>query len=321
MQKKSRKIAIVGVGHVGSHCGLALLREQLSDELILVDIDREKAESQAEDLRDTLPHLPRSALIQTGEYQDCAEADIIVLSAGVQPRKGMTRPEMLWETLPIMDTIVEPVVSSGFSGIFIVISNPVDIISHYVWQKSGFSANRVIGTGTALDSARLRRILGSALNIAPANINAFCMGEHGDSQMIPWSHVTVGDVPLKQYLASLSGENTQPDLDAIAQQTSRAGYGIVNGKGATEFGIAAALCKIVNAVFQDSDSVLPVSALLRGEYGQDAVYAGVPAVIGQDGVKAVLELDLPPEEREKFADSCSRIRSLLSELPDVQRRT
>ncbi len=269
MQTKLRKVAIIGVGHVGSHCALALVREQLLNELILVDIDRDKAEGHAEDLRDTLPHLSRPVQIRTGEYQDCVGADIIVISAGVQPRKGMTRPEMLWETLPIMDTIIDPVIRSGFSGIFVVISNPVDVIANYIYQKSGFPPSRVIGTGTALDSARLQRILADALKIKPANINAFCMGEHGDSQMVPWSHVTVEGVPLKQYLASLSGEVDPPDLDAIVLQTTRTGYGIVNGKGATEFGIAAATCKIVSALFQGIDSVMPVSVYLQGEWGQE----------------------------------------------------
>ena len=308
---KTRKIVIIGAGHVGSHCAFSLAIQGVCDEIIMVDIDEAKAKAHAIDLSDAVAYLPHHVISRMGTLEDCEDADIIVLSAGVPPSSTKTRLDFLGGTLKIVDSILDSIIKSNFDGIFIVISNPVDVIAHYIWEKSGLPKNRVFGTGTTLDSARLRRVLSDETGIDQKSIQAYSMGEHGDSQMIPWSHVYLGGKPLLELIKEKPETYGKLDLDDLTYRTANAAYEIIKGKGCTEFGIGAGLAEIVKTIFHDEKKILPASTLLEGQYGQSGVFASVPVILGKDGIEEIVELNLTEEEQEKFNNSCSVLKEYI----------
>lgn len=302
------KVIIIGVGHVGSHCASALIARELCKEIIFVDIDKSKAASQTLDLADSAVFSTHHVIVRQGDYADCKDADIVVVCVGTPPDFNRSRMEYLEETIEMIKTIIKPLKNSGFSGILINISNPADVITHFLQENTGFPANRVLSTSTMLDSARLKRILSDKTGIAPGSIKAFSMGEHGASQMIPWSNVLISDKPLFQLMKDQPDTYGEINLDEITELTRRAGYDIIHGKGSTEFGIGMALAELVKALFNDEHKVLPVSVLLEGQYGQNDVYASVPAVIGSNGVEEILEINMTDLEITQFTSSCEAIR-------------
>lgn len=308
---KPRKVAIVGTGHVGSHCGFSLITQGVCDELLMIDIEESLAYSQALDLEDAVVYLPHEVKIKCGHTSDCGDCDVVVISAGPLPLKNQTRLDTLGSTIQVVDHVLLPILESGFSGIFVVISNPVDVVSNYIHRMSGFPKHKVIGSGTCVDSARLRRVLSSEIGVAKRSIQAYSMGEHGDSQMVPWSHVSVGHKPLLQLMKEQSEKYSQLNLDALVHQTARGGWDVFNGKGSTEFGIGTAATEIIKAIFHDEKKILPVSTLLQGEYHQQDVFASVPAVIGKDGVEEIIELTLTDEEFQKFDASCAILKEYI----------
>lgn len=308
---KTRKVVIIGAGHVGSHCGFALAIQGVCDEIVMVDIDKEKANSQAIDLSDTVAYLHHHVETREGSIEECKDADIVVISAGPLPMKDQTRLDTLEATIKIVDTIIEPIVKSGFKGIIVSISNPCDVIAHYIWEKTGFSKNRVIGTGTALDSSRLRRILASEIGIDQKSIQGYSMGEHGDSQMVPWSHVSIGGKPLLDLMKEKSDTYGKLDLPDIVKRTAYAGWAVLNGKGSTEFGIGIALTEVVKTIFHDEKKILPCSVLLEGEYGQNNIYASVPAILGKDGVEGIIEINLSKQEQKEFDYTCGILKDYI----------
>lgn len=317
MAIKTRKIVIVGSGHVGSHCGFALATQGVCDEIIMVDIDKEKANSQAVDISDAVAYLPHHIEVRCGNLEDCSDADIVVISAGPLPMKNQTRLDTLESTLKVINTIVDPIVKSGFNGIFISISNPCDIIAHYIWKKTGFPKNRVIGTGTALDSSRLRRILASEIGIDQKSIQAYSMGEHGDSQMVPWSHVSIGGKPIFDLIKEKPDTYGKLDLVDIVKRTAYAGWVVLNGKGSTEFGIGTSLTELVKTIFHDEKRILPCSTLLEGEYGQENIFASVPAILGKNGVEEVIEINLTEQEQEEFNKTCDIIQDYIEKAKTI----
>ena len=246
-----------------------------------------------------------------GTFEDCIDADIIVVSLGVPPEVNKARLDFLKDTIREVDTIIDPILESGFNGIFIVISNPVDVIAHYIWEKTGFPKNKVFGTGTTLDSSRLRRILSDEIRIDQKSIQAYCMGEHGDSQMVPWSHVYFGGKPLFNLMKEKPETYGKLDLDNLNHKTANAAYEIIAGKGCTEFGIGVGLTEIVKTIFHDEKKILPASTLLQGEYNQSNVFASVPVVMGKDGIEEIVELNLTKDEEEKFNKSCAILKTYL----------
>lgn len=311
MSIKTRKVVIVGSGHVGSHCAFSLAMQGVTDEIIMVDIDEKKALAQAVDLSDTVSYLQHRVKVKSGTLDECKDADIVVISAGPLPIKEQTRLDTLEATIKVVNTIIDPIVKSGFDGIIVSISNPCDVIAYYIWKKTGFPKNRVIGTGTALDSSRLRRILSSEINIDQKSIQAYSMGEHGDSQMIPWSHVSVGGKLLLDLMKENNEVYKNLNLDDILFKTKDAGWVILRGKGSTEFGIGTALTEVVKAIFHDERKIMPCSVLLEGEFGQNDVFASVPALIGKDGVLEVHEIDLNEDEQKQFNNTCSVIKEYI----------
>lgn len=308
MSFKTRKIVIIGAGHVGSHCGYSLAAHGVCDELVFIDIDKEKAVSQALDIADAVAYLPHGVISRAGDYGDLKDADIAVMSAGPLPDGTQTRMEMLGETVRMIRTIVPQIKSSGFSGMLISISNPADVIAHYLQKSIGLPAEKVISTSTSLDSARLRRVISEHTGVARQSIQAYVLGEHGESQTAAWSNVAVAGKPISRWMEQYPETWGRLDLPAMAEEARQGGWVVLHGKKSTEFGIGTTLCEIAKAILHDEHRVVPVSVLLEGQYGQKDVYASVPAVLGRDGVERIVELDLAPGEKAAFDASCDVMR-------------
>ncbi len=306
----TKKIAIVGTGFVGMSFAYALLCDGACDEMVLIDINREKALGEAMDLNHGLAFAKTNMKITAGDYGDCADADIVVICAGVSQKPGEDRISLLQRNRAVFESIVAPVLESGFDGIFLVATNPVDIMTRVVHRLSGFPSRKVIGSGTTLDTARLRYLLGEYFTVDPKNVHAYVIGEHGDSEMTPWSQALVGTKPIREILAGQPEKYTAAALDEIAENVTKAAYKIIQAKSATYYGIGLALVRIVKAIFGGENSILTVSVRLDGEYGVHDVFAGVPCILGREGVREVLTLELEKEELAKFQASCDLLDSI-----------
>lgn len=306
MEVLKRKIIIVGAGHVGSHAGYALLSQGLVEEIVYIDIDQKKAEAQALDLYDSTLYLRKGAIVRAGDYSDAKDAQLLIVAAGPLPdmSKGQTRMDTLRQTIAIMKHVTEQIKASGFSGIIVNISNPADVVTHYIQTKLNWPSQRIFSTSTTLDSARLRRALSQATGVDQKSIVAYALGEHGESQMVPWSAVTIGGKPLAQLRQERPDTYGALDLKAIAVAGKAGGWRIMEGKNCTEFGIGVSIAEVVRAVFHDEDRILPISVLLDGQYGQHDVYASVPARLNREGVADIIQLNLTEEEQKEFAASC-----------------
>lgn len=309
----TKKIAIVGTGFVGMSFAYALLCEGICDELVLLDINREKAIGEAMDLNHGLAFAKTNMKIYAGEYTDCHDADMIVICAGVSQKPGEDRISLLKRNQAVFESIISPILASGFQGIFLVATNPVDIMTRMVQHLSGFDSARVIGSGTTLDTARLRYLLGAYLSVDPKNVHAYVIGEHGDSEMVPWSQAMVGTKPIRDLIAEHAAFS-QDDLQNIAREVQRAAYQIIEAKGATYYGIGLSLVRIVKAVFGGENSILTVSAQLDASENLCGVYAGVPCILGHDGVREVLHLKLEADEKADFLQSCQKLKEVWDEM-------
>ncbi|MGI6263851.1 MAG: L-lactate dehydrogenase [Acutalibacteraceae bacterium] len=300
----NRKIVLVGTGMVGMSFAYAALNQRVGDELVLIDLDRKRAEGEAMDLNHGLAFSGASMKISAGDYADCANADIVVICAGVGQKPGESRLELLQRNTQVFRSIVEPVVASGFAGIFLVATNPVDIMTRVTYELSGFNANRVLGTGTSLDTARLRYLLGEYFGVDTRNMHAYVMGEHGDSEFVPWSQAMLATRSVVD-LCRDEERYRREDLETISCEVREAAQKIILAKKATYYGVGMAITRIVKAILYNENSVLTVSARLRGEYGQKDVFVGVPCIVNRMGVDRILEVGLTDEELEKMAHSCA----------------
>lgn len=305
----NKKVVLVGTGMVGMSFAYAALNQNVCDELVLIDINHERAIGEAMDLNHGLAFSRTSMRIYAGKYSDCADADIVVVCAGVNQKPGESRLELLSRNAQVFESIVTPVVKSGFSGIFLVATNPVDIMTRITYDMSGFDKGKVIGTGTTLDTARLRYLLGKYFHIDPRNMHAYVIGEHGDSEFVPWSQALIATKPLYDVIRDNRNKFSMEDLEEISTQVRTSAQQIIKAKSATYYGIGMAIVRIVKAIFQNENSVLTVSSLMSGEYGLHDVFVGNPCIINRDGVKFILELSLEREEFKKLRDSAA----LLSE--------
>ena len=304
MSISNRKVVIVGAGHVGSHVGYALISQSLADEIVYIDSDRAKAVAQALDLTDATNYLPVRTKVTAGDYSDAADAQIMIIAAGPLPSGNQTRMDTLGQTIEILKEVTASIKKSGFDGIIVNISNPADVITHYIQHMLNWAPERIFSTSTTLDSARLRRAIAQETGIDQKSITAYALGEHGESQMVAWSAVTIAGKPLSQWRDEYPDTFGKLDLDALADAGREVGWTILRGKGCTEFGIGASAAEVVRAIFYNENRVLSVSVLLDGQYGQHDVYASVPAIVGRDGIAHIIELHLTPEEQEKFDVSC-----------------
>lgn len=314
MKIKKSKVAVVGCGLVGSSTAFSLVTQGVCDEILMIDINEERALGEVMDLRDTIKYLDRNVKVRTASYSDCADADIIVITAGAPPQKGQTRLDTLEVSAKIVKTIVDPIMASGFDGIFIVVSNPVDIMAHYVYKLSGLPKNQVIGTGSALDTSRLQNFIAELVHVDPRSVYAYSMGEHGDSQMVPWSTVTVAGKSFQDVILDNKEMLGDVDLDEIVKKTTKEGWEIYNRKGTTYYGIATTCVGIIKAILYDENRIIPVSTLLEGEYGQREVFAGVPTILNRTGAADILEIHMTEEELGKFIDSVNVIREYTNKV-------
>lgn len=317
MSIKTRKVVIVGSGNVGSHCAFSLAVQGGCDEIIMIDKIEKKANAEAVDLSDTVSYLPHYVTSRKGTFEDCSDADIIVVSLGVPPEPNKSRLDFLEGTIREVDTIIDPIMKSGFDGIIVVISNPVDVVANYILEKTKLPKNRVFGTGTTLDSSRLRRILSHETGIDAKSIQGYTMGEHGDSQMVPWSHVSLGGKPIFDLIKEKPKTFGNLDLDDIEKRAAFAAYEIIAGKGCTEFGIGVGLTEIVKTILHNERKILPATTLLNGEYGQTDVFASVPVIMSKDGIEEIIEINLTNNEKEKFNNSCNIIRSYIEKSKEI----
>ena len=306
---KKGKVVLVGTGFVGMSMAYSMLNRGGVNELILIDIDKEKTKGEEMDLSHGLPFAPQKMVIKAGNYEDCKDAQVIVITAGVAQKPGQTRLELVETNTKIIKDITKNIMNSGFNGIIIVASNPVDLMTYVVSKVSGLPKNQVFGSGTVLDTARLRYIMSDYLKVSSKNIHAYIMGEHGDSSFVPWNHAYVGCKKIKDVMKD--GRHPMEDLNKIHQDVVNAAYEIIDKKKATYYGIGMALSKIVKSVLDNDNSILTVSTYLKdGQYGQDDIFIGVPAIINNKGVRELLNLELNEEEQEKLDNSCKIIKEI-----------
>ncbi|HEY2493474.1 MAG TPA: L-lactate dehydrogenase [Paenibacillus sp.] len=314
MKAKSRKVAIIGSGMVGSSCAYSMINQSICDEIMMVDRTYDRALAQAMDLSHCMEFTHTRTKVYAGTYGDCGDMNVIIITAGANPKPGQTRLDLLDEASIITKEIVTPIIRSGFDGIFVIAANPVDIVSYMVWKISGFPRHKVIGTGTSIDSSRLKTLLSDVFSIDPRSVNGYAMGEHGESQFVAWSHVTIGGKPILHILAQHRERFQNLDLVDIAKKTKDAGWEIFTRKGSTHFGIGSALAFITRSILNDDHKIIAVSAVLDGEYGQSNVCTGVPAIISSEGIQEIVELQLNEEESYLFNTSCDIIRDNINGL-------
>lgn len=312
---KKGKVALVGTGFVGMSMAYTMLNRGGVNELVLIDIDKNKTEGEQMDLNHGMPFAPQKMTIKAGEYEDCKDAQVVVITAGVAQKPGQTRLELAETNAKIVKDITKNIMKSGFDGVIIVASNPVDLMTYVVAKVSGLPTNQVIGSGTVLDTARLRYILSDYLKVSSKNIHAYIMGEHGDSSFVTWDHAYVGCKKIKDVIK----ERKLPisKLEEFHQEVVNAAYEIIEKKKATYYGIGMSLSKLVKSVLDNDNSILTVSTYLKnGEYGQDDIYIGVPAIINKNGVRELLILELSKEEQEKLDNSCKIIKKMRNDSID-----
>ncbi len=309
-----RKVMLIGCGMVGMSYAYALLNQNIVDELVLVDVNKEKAIGEAMDLNHGLAFASSSMKIYAGDYSDAKDTDLIVIAAGVNQKPGESRIDLLSRNTAVFKSIIDPVVEAGFNGIFLIATNPVDIMSEITLKLSGFSPDKVIGSGTTLDSARLRYLVGEKLKVDPRNVHAYVIGEHGESEFVPWSQAHVSTVSLDELKAKHPERSEDLDMSEIEAEVRNSAQKIIAAKKATYYGIGMALVRITKAIFSDENSILTISSLVDGPYGIKGAYLGLPCIVGREGRVKLLELDLTEEEQKKLEKSAAVIKEAFSSV-------
>ena len=308
-----QKCGVVGVGFVGACCAYTLAVSGLFSEIVLVDVNRQKAESEAADINHGVS-FAKPCHVGAGDYSDLSGCGLVILAAGANQRPGETRVALLGRNRTILSAVVGQVVQAARDAVLLVVSNPVDVLTCMAQRLSGLPAGRVIGSGTVLDTARLKYLLGQRLGVDGRNVHAFIIGEHGDSELAVWSSANISGVDLDDYCRITGIDDPAAVLRGIYESVRGAAYPIIEGKGATYYGIAMAVRRIAEAIVRDERSGLPVSSLNTGHYGVDGVCLGVPSIVGRGGVQAVLDIPLAPEELAQLQRSARKMRALIDEV-------
>ncbi|GEK91627.1 L-lactate dehydrogenase [Alkalibacterium kapii] len=311
-KEKRQKIILIGDGAVGSSYAYALINQNIGHELGIIDVNREKVEGDVMDLNSALAFTSPKK-IYVADYEDCHDADLVVFTAGASQKPGETRLDLTEKNLRITKTVVENVMNSGFNGVFLVATNPVDILTYAVYKLSGLPSHKVIGSGTSLDSARFRHAIANLLDVDVRNVHGYIIGEHGDTEFPVWSHANVAGLNINEWLSN----NPQTDEQALVDiffSVRDAAYEIIKKKGATFYGIGASLARITRAILNNEQAVLPLSVYLEGEYNQSDVYIGSPAIINSNGLKKIVEIPLNDSEKEKMEHSANTIRQHLKDV-------
>ncbi|MBO5938565.1 MAG: L-lactate dehydrogenase [Clostridia bacterium] len=308
-----KKCAIIGCGFVGSTTAYTLMQSALFSEMVLIDLDRKKAEGEAADIGHGIPfHSPME--IYAGDYPDLSDASIVILAAGGGQKPGQTRLDLVRSNTRIFQSIVEKIVSYNRECILLVVTNPVDILTYATMKFSGFPPHRVIGSGTVLDTARLKYLLGSHLGVDFRNVHSFIIGEHGDSELPVWSDANVSGIDLDSFCESSQRDGSEETLNSLFLDVKNSAYRIIENKGATYYAIAEAVRKIVSAILRDENAILPVSTLVCGHYGLSNVALSVPCVLGREGIKEILDIPLNEREATLLRASAEKLGSVLDEL-------
>lgn len=300
----NNKVVIIGCGNVGMSYAYALLNQRTYvNKLVLIDLNRERIEGEVADLNHCLPYAPSKISINVGDYKDCQDARIVVIAAGANQKPGETRMDLIHKNASIFKNIVDQVMASGFNGIFLVATNPLDVMTYLTYKYSGLPANQVIGTGTSLDTARLQLMIGKKLCINPKNIQGYVIGEHGDSEFIPWSNANISLQNIKEFF-------TNEELTEIENDVRNAAYEIINKKGATYYGIGMAMVRITNAILGNENTIIALSV-----YDEDNdIYIGLPAILNERGVERRIPLTLTDEEKIKLQNSINIIKENINAL-------
>lgn len=309
MSVNQRKVAVIGCGFVGSATAFALMESGLFSEMVLIDADKNRAEGEAMDISHGLP-FARPMKIYAGEYDDIVDAAIIIVTAGANQKPDETRLDLVHKNVSIYKSIIPEIASRGCEGILLIVSNPVDILTYIAWKLSGFPRNRVLGSGTVLDTARLKYNLGEHLGVDSRSVHAFIIGEHGDSELAVWSSATVSGVPIHKFCEMRGHYNHDEAAERIHETVKNSAYEIIEKKRATYFGVAMAVRRICECLVRDEKSILPVSNLMQGEFGISDIALSVPAVVGADGVENIVPVSLNEEELEKLQASAATLKEI-----------
>lgn len=309
---KTKKVAIVGTGFVGSSYAYSLVNQGTVSELVLIDLNKERAEGEAQDLNHGVP-FGSPMKIKAGDYTDCHDVDLVVITAGANQKPGETRLDLASKNAKIMQGIVKEIMASGFDGILVIASNPVDVMTHVAYEASGLPKERVIGSGTILDTARFRYLLSDYFQVDSRNVHAYIVGEHGDSELPIWSHVTIGGLPLNVY-GKLNNFYEDRDMQAIFENVRDAAYQIIQKKGATYYGIGMGLARLTKALLYNENSILTVSTYFQGEYDIEGVFMGIPAVVNANGVREILRLNLSDREQQLLENSANILKDMHDNL-------
>ncbi len=300
----NNKVVIIGCGNVGMSYAYALLNQRTYvNRLVLIDLNKARIEGEVMDLNHCLPYAPSKISINIGDYQDCKDANIVMIAAGAAQKPGETRMDLIHKNAAIFKDIIDKVMASGFNGIFLVATNPLDVMTYLTYKYSKLPANKVIGSGTSLDTARLQNIIGKKLCINPKNIQGFVIGEHGDSEFIPWSNANIGLQNIREYM-------TLEEMKEIEDEVRNAAYEIINKKGATYYGIGMALVRITNAILGNENTILALSVYDE----KNDCYIGLPAVVNKNGADRLIKLKLTKEEEDKLKKSISIIKNSINNL-------
>lgn len=315
MKIQHTKIVIVGAGKVGVTTAYSLLNQGVCDDIYLIDLDQDKVYGEVLDLSQSIEFMNRNVTINVGTYEDCRDANIVIITASAPMSKtDNNRLDMLEKSKNIMKSIVTSVMANDFDGYMIIVSNPVDIMSYYAYKLSGLPSNQVIGSGTTLDAARLKGFIGQKVDVDPRSVHALVIGEHGDSELIPWGTVTVGGKDIHSVVKDNADRIGESPFEMLHEAVIKAGWEIFNRKGNTCYGIASAVTGIVKTIMFNENRVYPVSTLLQGEYGESDIFTSIPAILNREGVKEIVKLNLSPSEQEAFHASCNNIREYYKNL-------
>lgn len=308
-----RKVAMIGCGFVGSASAFSLMMSGLFSEMVLIDADKERAEGEAMDISHGLP-FARPMKIYAGDYDDIVDAAIIVITAGANQKPNETRLDLVHKNVGIFKSIIPEIAKRDCKGTILVVSNPVDVLTYTALKLSGFPEHRVLGSGTVLDTARLKYQLGEHLNVDSRSVHAFIVGEHGDSEIAVWSSADVSGVPLDSFCEMRGYYEHESATEEIADAVKNSAYEIISKKHATYFGVAVAVRRICEAIIRDEKSILPVSSMLHGEYGIDQVVLSIPAIVGGNGIEKLVPISMNEEEVEKLRESANTLKKIIKEI-------
>lgn len=308
-----RKAAVIGCGFVGSATAFTLMQSRLFSELVLLDINMEKADGEAKDIAHGIPFAGQMK-IYAGTYDDAADAAIIIITAGANQKPGETRLDLVQKNTAIYQSIIPEIVKRDFGGILLIVSNPVDILTYVALKLSGLPENRVLGSGTVLDTARLKYALGEHLGVDSRSVHSFIIGEHGDSEIAAWSSTNVSGIPLNDFCEMRGHFNHDAAMDAIAEKVKNSAYEIISKKQATYYGIAMSVKRICECIVRNERSILPVSAMMHGEYGIEDITLSMPAIVGIGGVETHVPIALSEEEAEKLVESAKKLKEVAKGL-------